>query len=154
MCWYRNIMVHKCYCATKQIWHSKYTARNQTICFKRTQELLKLSWNISGEKAAATLISKAGWHCSSATRSPVVLYRLYYIQPACITRQWCFQRGGKFPSVIPKASARWSWTWEKKFTKLVGFNLLFIENWSPVPRSYQCSTLFLDCALIQNEIEA
>lgn len=57
-------MVHKCFCAMKQIGRSKYTAKNQTICFKRTQELVKTSWNIAGKKAAATPISEADWHCS------------------------------------------------------------------------------------------
>lgn len=48
----------------KQIGRSKYTAKNQTICFKRTPELVKTSWNIAGKKAAATPISEADWHCS------------------------------------------------------------------------------------------
>lgn len=48
----------------EQIGRSKYTARNQTICFKRTQELVKTSWNIAGKKAAATPIPEQDWHCS------------------------------------------------------------------------------------------
>lgn len=67
-CWHRNIMVRKCFCAMKQIGRSKYTAKNQTICFKRTQELVKTSWNIAGEKAAATPISEADRHCSCSSR--------------------------------------------------------------------------------------
>lgn len=73
MCWHRNIMVHKCFCAMKQIGRSKYTAKNQTICFKRSQELLKTSWNTAAEKAAAAPVPEAGWHCSSTTCSSTVL---------------------------------------------------------------------------------
>lgn len=73
MCWHRNIMVHKSFCAMKQIGRSKYTAKNQTICFKRSQELLKPSWNTAGEKAAAALIPEAGWHCSPTICSFTVL---------------------------------------------------------------------------------
>lgn len=72
-CWHRNIMVHKCFCAMKQIGRSKYTARNQTVCFKRSQELLKPSWNTTGEKAVAAPIPEAGWHCSSTMCGSSVL---------------------------------------------------------------------------------
>lgn len=131
MCWHRNIMVHKCFCAMKQIGRSKYIAKNQTICFKRSQELLKPSWNTAGEKAAAAPIPEAGWHCSPTTCGSTVL-------PSWPASHG-FQRAGKIPSVIPRGSARWPKTWEKKVTKLLGFNHLLMGNWSPIPRWYHCS---------------
>lgn len=137
-------MVHKCFCATKQIGCSEYTAKNQTICFKRTQELLKPSWNIAGEKAAAAPIS---WG-----RLALFFHHMWLCgpsQPACITQQCCFQWGGKFPSLSPKGSTRWSWPLEKKGIKLLGFNLLLTENWF-----WRCLILFLDYTLMQNEMGA
>lgn len=149
MCWYRNIMVHKCYCATKQIWHSKYTARNQTICFKRTQELLKLSWNISGEKAAATLISKAGWHCSPATRSPVVLSSLpvSHSNDASSEEENFLLLSPKLLQDDPEREKRNLQNW----LDLTSYSL---RTGVLSPGHITVPTLFLDCALMQNEIGA
>lgn len=142
-CWHRNIMVHKCFCATKQIRCSEYTAKNQTICFKRTQELLKPSWNSRRESCSSTNLRGrlALFFHHMRLRDPS--------QPACIAQQCCFQWEGTLPSLSPKGSARWSWALEKKGIKLLGFNLLFIENWF-----WHCLMLFLDYTLRQNEMGA
>lgn len=148
-CWHRNIMVHKCFCAMKQIGRSKYTAKNQTICFKRTQELVKTSWNIAGEKAAATPISEAGWHCSSTTCSSVVLPSL----PASHSND-AFNEDENFLLLSPKVPQDGPELGKRKLQNCLDLTSYSLRTGVPSPGHIIVLILFLDCTLMQNERRA
>jgi len=142
-------MVHKCFCAMKQIGRSKYTAKNQTISFKRTRELLKTSWNIAGEKAAATPISEAGWHCSSTTCGSVVLPRL----PASHGND-ASNEGENFLLLSPKVPQDGPELGKRKSQNCLGLITYSSRTGGLSPGHTTVLIWFLDCTLMWNEIEA
>lgn len=131
-------MVHKCFCAMKQIGRSKYAARNQTICFKRSQVLLKPSWHTAGEKAAAAPVPEADWHCSSTTCGSSAL--------PC----WPASHGNgasneqeKFLLLSPEVLQDGPDLGKRKSQTCMG---LTTYSWSPIPGDITVLKLFLECS--------